>query len=190
LKAVVGITGASGVVIGIRLLDELLSAGADVHAIISANAHPVIAHEIGHDFKPPSGVKVHGESDPDSPLNSGSFMPDFLVVAPCTLKTLAGIATGYADNLLIRSAVNVLRTGRRLILVPRETPLPLSALEQMVQLRKEGALILPPMVAYYHNPASIADVTDYFVGKILDLLEIDHSLYRRWGENTLNGEEA
>lgn len=184
MKAVVGITGASGVIIGIRLLEELVASGADVHGIISENARRVITHEIGKDFKPPAGIKLHSESDADSPLNSGSAMPDCLIVAPCTLKTLSGIASGYADNLLIRAAVNVLRTGRKLILMPRETPVPLSALEQMVQLRKEGVLILPPMAAYYHKPSSIDDVTDYFVGKVLDLLGIGHSLYSRWGENT------
>ncbi|MFA5137991.1 MAG: UbiX family flavin prenyltransferase [Elusimicrobiota bacterium] len=181
-RYVVAITGASGGVIGIRLVEELLKRGCEVHAIVTSAAREVLRHELGRSFRVPSQAVLHEERDALSRLNSSSFMADAMVVAPCSLKTLAGIACGYADNLVVRTADTVLRTGRRLVLVPRETPLSLSALENMVRLRKDGALIMPPCAAYYHRPKSVDAMTDFFVGKILDLLGMDNSLYARWGQ--------
>ncbi len=180
-RIVVGISGASGVVIGIRLVEELLARGVEVHAVLTSSAWKVIAHELGVDFEFPAKAALHGEDDAASPLNSSSFRVDAMVVAPCSMKSLAGVAGGYADNLLVRAADGMLRTGRKLILVPRETPLSLSALENMASLRKAGALIMPPCAAYYHHPKTVADMTDFFVGKLLDLLDIDNDLYERWG---------
>jgi 4-hydroxy-3-polyprenylbenzoate decarboxylase len=178
----VAVTGASGGVIGIRLIEELIERGCEVHAIVTAAAREVLRHELGRECRIPPRAVQHGERDPLSRLNSSSFMADAMVVAPCSMKTLAGIASGYADNLVVRAADAVLRTGRRLVLVPRETPLSLSALENMVRLRRDGAVILPPCVAYYHRPRSVDAVTDYFIGKILDVLGLENSLYARWGE--------
>ena len=98
------------------------------------------------------------------------------------MKSLSALASGYASNLLIRAADGMLRTGRKLIVVPRETPLSLAAIENMAALRRGGAIIMPPCAAYYHEPRSVADMTDFFVGKILDLLGVEHKLFRRWGE--------
>ena len=182
-RYVVAITGASGGVIGIRLVEELLKRGCEVHVIVTASAREVLRHELGRSCRIPSQAVLHEEGDALSRLNSSSFLVDGMVVAPCSLKTLAGIASGYADNLVVRAADAVLRTGRRLIVVPRETPLSLSALENMVSLRKGGALIMPPCAAYYHQPKTVDDMTDYFVGKILDVLGMDNSLYTRWGED-------
>jgi len=181
-RIVVGISGASGVIIGIRTAEELMAAGREVHAIVTDAAWQVIRHEVKKDFRFPKGLTVHGEDDAASPLNSSSFLVEAMVVAPCSVKSLSALASGYASNLLIRAADGMLRTGRKLIVVPRETPLSLAAIENMAALRRGGAIIMPPCAAYYHEPRSVADMTDFFVGKILDLLGVEHKLFRRWGE--------
>jgi len=104
-----------------------------------------------------------------------------MVIIPCSMKTLAAVAHGYADNLISRAAENVLRLGKKLVLVPRETPLSLPAIENMRAAKLAGAVILPPVVAYYHRPCTVDDITDFIVGKVLDVLGIEHKLYRRWG---------
>jgi 4-hydroxy-3-polyprenylbenzoate decarboxylase len=120
--------------------------------------------------------------DFSAPLASSSRAAEAMVVAPCSTKTLAAIAHGYADNLIVRAAEAMLRLNRPLVLMPRETPLTLAAIENMRALRLAGAVLLPPMVAYYPRPRSIEEVTDFFVGKVLDVLGLQHSLYRRWGD--------
>lgn len=182
-RVVVGISGASGVIIGIRTAQELLAAGREVHAIVTDAAWGVIRHEVGKNYRFPKAVTVHAEDDAASPLNSSSFLVDAMVVAPCSMKSLSALASGYAHNLLVRAADGVLRNGRKLIVVPRETPLSLAALENMAALRRDGAIIMPPCAAYYHGPKSVADMTDFFVGKILDGLGVEHKLYRRWGQS-------
>lgn len=181
-RIVVGISGASGVIIGIRTAEELLAAGREVHVIVTDAAWGVIRHEVRKDFRFPKGLSVHGEDDSASALNSTSFLVNAMVVAPCSMKSLSAMASGYADNLLIRAADGVLRTGRKLIVVPRETPLSLAAIENMAALRRGGAIIMPPCAAYYQGPKSVADMTDFFVGKILDLLDVENKLMRRWGD--------
>ncbi|MBI5243854.1 MAG: UbiX family flavin prenyltransferase [Elusimicrobia bacterium] len=180
-RIVVGITGASGVIRGIRTAEALLKRGFEVHAIVTDAAWAVIRHEVGKDFAFPKKLALYGEDDSASPLNSSSFLVDAMVVAPCSMKSLAGIAAGYAQNLLIRAADGMLRFGKMLIVMPRETPLSLSALENMAALRRGGAVIMPPCAAYYHAPKSVDDMTDFFVGKILDALGVEHRLYKRWG---------
>jgi len=180
-KIVVGITGASGAIIGIRLIEALVQNKIKVISIITENARQVIEHELGKGFELPDQVDYYYESDAASPLNSSSFLIEAMVIAPCSMKTLAALANGYSFNLITRAADNQLRTGRRLVLVPRETPLATSHLENMLKLKRTGAIICPPMVAYYHHPQSVADITDFFVGKILDLLDIPNQFYVRWG---------
>lgn len=179
-KLVVGITGASGVVIGIRLLEELVQRDFSVIGIITDNASKVIEHEIRNKFKPTEKAEYFQEYDATAPMNSSSYLVDGMVIAPCSMKTLAAIANGYTFNLITRAADNMLRTNKPLILVPRETPLSISHLENMLKLKKAGAIICPPMIAYYHHPESIDDMTNFFVGKILDLLNIPNKLYKRW----------
>ena len=113
---------------------------------------------------------------------SGSFKTDGMVVIPCSMKTLAGISQGYSDNIILRSADVVLKEQRKLILVPRETPLTAIHLRNMLELAKQGVIIVPAMPAYYHQPEKIGDLVDFVVGKVLDLMGIDHSLYTRWHE--------
>ncbi|MCX5793988.1 MAG: UbiX family flavin prenyltransferase [Elusimicrobia bacterium] len=181
-RFVVGISGASGVIIGIRTVEELLTAGREVHVIVTDAAREVIRHEVGKDFRFPKGAVVHAEDDSASPLNSTSFLVDAMVVAPCSVKSLSAMASGYAQNLLVRAADGMLRTGRKLVVVPRETPLSLAAIENMAALKRGGAIIMPPCAAYYHGPKTVDDMTDFFVAKILDLLGVENKLMRRWGQ--------
>ncbi|MFZ5518413.1 MAG: UbiX family flavin prenyltransferase [Candidatus Zhuqueibacterota bacterium] len=179
-NCLVAITGASGAIIGIRLIEELLKNRIDVIAIISKNGRNVLHAELGADFPLPANVHYFSEGDENSPFNSSSFVLDAMVVAPCSMKTLAGIANGFSFNLIVRAAEIQLRTNRPLILSPRETPLSAPNLKNMLDVKNAGALICPPMAAYYHRPASVDDMTNFFVGKILDLLGIPNTLYQRW----------
>lgn len=182
MEIVVAITGASGVAIGARLLEVLHQrAQHQVHLIVSAGAQAVIEHELGREVALPA-TQRWAPDEMAAPLASSSRAPQAMVVAPCSMKTLAAIAHGYAEDLVGRVADIMLRMNRPLILMPRETPLSLSAIENMRQAKLSGALILPPVVAYYFQPSSVQDLTDFFVGKVLDLLNLEHDLYQRWGE--------
>jgi len=182
MEIVIAITGASGVAIGARLLAVLAGRGEHpVHLIVSRGAEAVIRHELG-EWSP---LPVDWRWQPDdlsAPIASSSRAPGAMVVAPCSMKTLAAIAHGYADDLIGRVADMMLRLGRPLVLLPRETPLSLPAIENLRLAKLAGAILLPPVVAYYPNPQTIDDVTDFFVGKVLDVLGLEHDLYRRWGE--------
>ncbi len=155
--------------------------GDEVHLIVSKAAESIIDYELGDEAELPATAR-YSESDWDSPLASSSFcaLLDAMAVVPCSMKTLAGIAKGYADNLIIRVAENILRLGKKLVIVPRETPLSLADIENMRHLKLAGAIVLPPVVAYYYKPKTIEDVTDFLVGKVLDVLGLEHDLYKRW----------
>ncbi len=183
MKIAVAITGASGVQYGIRLL-EVLKSYEDVesHCIISENAGQLIEMESNRTLKEIRKLASHfyDEKDLTAPIASGSFELDAMVVIPCSMKTLAAIANGLADNLITRAADVCLKEGRTLILVPRETPLSLVHLENMLRAKKAGAVILPASPAFYIKPEKIDDLVDFIVGRVLDILKIKHSLYRRW----------
>lgn len=193
----VAITGASGPIIGIRLVEELLKAGRPVRAVVSEAAWRVIAHELGHKkggaaplarllkaraAAPVAGLEESRDSDFFSPLASGSAPFAALVVAPCSMKTLSAAANGYSATLAARACDVALKERRRLILVPRETPLSAIQLENMLKLSRVGAVILPPVMGFYSRPETAGDMTDFIVGKLLNLLEVKHSLFRSWGE--------
>ena len=179
MRIVVGITGASGACLGVRLVKVL--ADHEVSVIVSEAAWRIIDLEMGQ--RPDFGdAPLFEGGDFGAPMASGSCLFDAMVVAPCSMKTLAGIARGYAETLVIRAADNALRLGRRLVLVPRETPLSLASLENMAELRRAGAIILPPVLAFYHQPKGLEDMIDYVVGKILDALGIQNDLYSRWAQ--------
>jgi len=178
-RIVVAITGASGAAIGVRLLENLTD--HEVHLILSPGGKAVMAHELGRVELPASCC--YEAHQIGARLASSSFLTDAMVIAPCSMKTLAAVANGFADNLIVRAAEIMLRTSRPLVLVPRETPLSLMAIENMRKVRLAGGIILPPMVGYYAAPQTIDDVTNFFVGKILDVLGIGHQLYRRWMES-------
>lgn len=182
MEIAVAITGASGVVIGARLLQSLARQEAhEVHLVLSEGGRAVMAHELDRDCSLPA--THHWEpGDLTAPIASSSRAPDAMVIVPCSMKTLSAVAHGYAADLIGRAAEIMLRMGRPLILMPRETPLSLPAIENMRLAKLAGAIILPPVVAYYPYPEAVDDITDFFVGKTLDLLGLEHDLYRRWGE--------
>ena len=182
MKTVVGITGASGVIVGIRLIEELVKNNFSVDAIISKNGHAVIQHEIGNAYQLPVEARYFDENDALAPLNSSSYLIENMIIAPCSMKTLAALANGFSYNLIVRSAENQLRTGKPLIIAPRETPLSKANLENMLKIKNAGAIVCPLMAAYYHHPKSVSEMTNFFVGKILDSLGISNQLYKRWQE--------
>jgi 4-hydroxy-3-polyprenylbenzoate decarboxylase len=180
VELAVAICGASGVVIGVRLLEVLAAAGEhQVHAVVSEGARAVMAHEMGSGVELPATYHWPA-GDLAAPISSSSRAPQAMVVVPCSMKTLSAIAHGYADDLIVRVAETMLRLNRPLVLMPRETPMSLPDIENMRLVRLAGAVLLPPIVAYYPAPRTIEDVTDFFVGKVLDVLGLPHSLYRRW----------
>jgi 2,5-furandicarboxylate decarboxylase 2 len=181
-RLIVGITGASGAALGVRLLELLAEVGREVHLVVSAGGARVLAHETGRDVASlqPLVARVHADDDHFAPIASGSFAAQAMVVVPCSMKTLAGIASGYADGLLLRAADVCLKERRRIVLVTRETPLSLVHIENMRRATLAGAIVMPPVVTMYTKPARIEDVVDQIVGKILDLVGIEHEVMRRW----------
>lgn len=177
MKVVVALTGASGAAYGAKLLRVLRDQGVETQCIVSRAAKLITKHE---EVETPKGC--YGEDDIEAPLSSGSYRFNAMVIAPCSMKTLAAIANGYASNLITRCADVAIKEGRKLIIVPRETPLSSLHLENMLKLARIGVVILPAMPAFYPKPEKLEDVVDFVVGKILDSLGIENELYQRWGK--------
>jgi flavin prenyltransferase len=183
-RLVVAISGASGAIYGIRLL-EVLAARTDVetHLVVSAGAQQTIRYETGRD---PAELDAladvsYGERDLAASLSSGSFLTTGMVVAPCSMRTLSGVANSANDNLIVRAADVHLKERRPLVLVVRETPLHAGHLRLMSEATAAGAVILPPVPGFYQRPQTIDDIVDHTVGKVLDVLGVhDHGLFRRW----------
>jgi 4-hydroxy-3-polyprenylbenzoate decarboxylase len=188
LEIVVGISGASGVGYGIRLLEILKEKGCITSLVMSDSARKII--EIETDFGPEDVEKlasrVYSPLDFTAPIASGSHLFQAMVVIPCSMGTLAGIAAGTSDTLITRTADICLKERRKLILVTRETPLSLIHLKNMVSATEAGAIVLPASPAFYSRPKTLQDLEDVLVGRVLDLLGIEHNLYRRWGGNPYN----
>lgn len=190
-------TGASGLPYGLRLLECLLAAGQRVWLLYSQAAQVVAKQELdlilptqpreaqrlfaARFQAAPNQLSVFGAQDWNAPLASGSNPPDAYVICPCSMGTLAKVATGLADDLIARAADVALKEGRQLILVPRETPLSAIHLENMLRLTKAGAVILPPNPGFYHRPQSVEAIVDFVVARILDRLGVAHELVRPWG---------
>jgi 4-hydroxy-3-polyprenylbenzoate decarboxylase len=181
-RIIVGISGASGVIYGIRLLEVLRELRVEAHLVLSEAAKRNIVIETTVSVEDVEGLaaRVYSVKDLAAPISSGSFKMDGMVIVPCTIKTLSGVANSYNENLIVRAADVTLKEGRRLIVVVRETPLHRGHLELMLRVVEMGGVILPPIPAFYHAPKTIEDLIDHAMGKILDLLGIDHSLYARW----------
>ena len=181
-RIIVGITGATGVIYGIRLLEALKNAEVETHLILSDARKKNILIETDYAIGDVERLasQVHDVENLASSISSGSFKTDGMVIVPCTVKTLSGVAHSYNDNLIVRAADVVLKERRRLILVVRETPLHKGHLELMSRVADLGGIILPPIPAFYHSPRTIDDLLDHTTGKILDLLEIENSLFARW----------
>ncbi len=184
-RIIIGITGASGVIYGIRML-EVLQGVPDVetHLVLSTAGAQTISLETDYNAAQVEALAdvVHRFRDIAASISSGSFRTAGMVVIPCSMKTLAGIAHSFSDNLLLRAADVVLKDRRRLIIVPRETPLHLGHLRLMVQATEMGAIIVPPVSAFYHRPDTIDDLINQTVNRILDLLEVElpQDLFTRW----------
>ena len=192
------LTGASGMPYGIRLLECLLAAGCHVQLLYSQVAQIVARQEMDLELPAraadaeaffrarfgalPGNLDVYGREEWFAPVASGSNPPDAMIVCPCTMGTLAAISQGLASNLIERAADVVLKEGRKLILVPRETPFSVIHLENMLRLARAGAVILPPSPGFYHHPRQIGDLVDFLVARLLDQVGVDHALMARWGE--------
>lgn len=184
-RIVVGISGASGVIYGVRLLGILRDLGYETHLIISQAAKLNIRIETAYTPEEVGSMAdaVYDSTDMAAPVASGSFLTEAMAVIPCTIKTLSAIANSYSENLLIRAADVALKERRKLVLVVRETPLHKGHLRLMMQAAEMGAHILPPIPSFYHRPKTIEDLIDQTIGKVLDYLGIEHHLFSRWGED-------
>jgi 4-hydroxy-3-polyprenylbenzoate decarboxylase len=182
LKIVVGISGASGSVYGIRLLEKLNRALAETHLIVSRSGEKTAFLETGRknaDLRAMASY-WHAFEDIASPLASGSFPVDAMVIAPCSIHTMSAIATGISSNLMVRAADVTLKERRKLILMIRESPFHLGHLRSMTALAEMGAIIAPPVPGFYHNPQSVMDLIDHSVDRVLDLLGLPDAAARRW----------
>lgn len=193
---VVGITGASGSIYGIRLAEELLKRDKEVHLVVTEAGWRVLKEEMGWQaskrpqmlqdrfgkFAVNGRLVYHPNSDIGASIASGSFRVSGMVVAPCSMGTLSSIAHGISDDLMTRAADVMLKERRRLLLVPRETPLHAIHLENMLTLARLGVTILPAMPAFYYKPQSMDEMINFLVGKVLDSMDVEHDLYRRWGD--------
>lgn len=181
MEVVIGISGASGVGYGIRLLQVLQ--GSVTHLILTDAARKII--EVETNFSPEDvedlADHVHLPDDFTSPIASGSYPFDAMVIIPCSMRTMAAVASGMSDNLIGRSAEICLKDRRRLVLVPRETPLSLIQLRNMVSVTEAGAIVLPACPAFYPKPRNLEELVDILVGRVLDLIGIENNLYQRWG---------
>jgi flavin prenyltransferase len=189
-RYIFAITGASGPILAIRLLREITRA-SEVHLIVSEGSFSIIRDETGLDWSTDTEIRAreylgadrlfyHDNRDLSAPVASGSFRTDGMIIAPCSMKTLSGVACGYANNLIERAADVTIKEGRLLLISPREMPFSAIHLENMLKLSRLGVRIAPPVPAFYYKPAGIDDLVDFMAGKILDSIGIEHSLFRRW----------
>ena len=197
-QIVVAVTGASGSIYGLRLVEELLRADCRVVLLLTKSGLDVLRYETGLEWEGTTferkglmrdyfggtrRLEHYGETDMFAPVASGSSAPDAVVVAPCSMGTAGRIAAGIGSNLIERTADVALKERRDLVIVPRETPFNDIHLENLLRLSRAGARILPAMPAFYHRPKKVEDLVDFVVGKILDNLRIPHKLFQRWGED-------
>jgi len=184
-RLIIGISGASGAIYGIRALEALARVpSVETHLVLSSSAKRTINEETEWTVKQVEALAhvVHPHQDIGASISSGSFRTAGMLVAPCSIKTLSGIVSSYNDNLLTRAADVCLKERRRLVLLVRETPLHLGHIELMAQATRYGAVVLPPVPAFYNRPQSIDDIVNQTVGKALDQFHIEHQLFKRWKE--------
>jgi len=187
-RIIVGITGASGVVYGVRMLETLKKLGVETHLIISPSGVRNLVIESGYKLDEVKAMAsyVHDFEDVSASVASGSYHVDGMIVAPCSIKTLSAIANSYNENLLVRAADVTLKERRRLVLIVRETPLHEGHLELMMKVTRMGGVIMPPVPAFYHMPKTIDDIINQTVGKALDHFSIEANLFKRWGKEEDN----
>jgi 4-hydroxy-3-polyprenylbenzoate decarboxylase len=182
-RIVVAITGATGAVYGVRLLQVLgATPGVETHLVVSDAAVLTLHQELGMQRREVEALAhvVHKNRDVGAAIASGSFQSDGMVIAPCSMKTLAAVALGLSDNLIARAADVVLKERRRLVLMVRETPFNLAHLRNMTSVTEMGGIVFPPLPSFYHRPASIDEMVDHTVARVIDLFGIEHALAPRW----------
>jgi flavin prenyltransferase len=181
-RIIVGITGATGAIFGVRLLQALQAAEVETHLVLSKWGLQTVEHETGLTAPQLNALAsvVHGPGNMAATISSGSFHTDGMVIAPCTMKTLAAVANGFGDGLVQRAADVVLKERRKLVVVARETPLSEIHLENMLKLARMGVTILPPMPAFYNKPQTVDDIVDHIVARVLDQFGIDAEFAKRW----------
>lgn len=182
-KIIVGISGGSGVLLGIRLLEFLKDADYETYLVITKPAESIILHETEYSVEDVKklATRAFDNSDFFAPFASGSFKTEGMVIIPCSMKTLAGIASGYSDNLLLRAADVCLKERRKLVLVTRETPLSYIHIKNMSEVTNAGAIVVPPVLSFYSKPKNVDDMINFVLGKVLDVLGVENELYERWG---------
>ena len=184
MKLIIGITGSTGIIYGVRLLEVLKEKNIQTHLIITEWAKKCLAMETSFtvDYVKSLATSVSDETNMAASVSSGTHKIDGMIVSPCSMKTLSSIAVGYDETLIARAAGVTLKESRKLVLVTRETPLTAINLENMLKLARLGVVILPPVPGFYTKPKTIDDLVDHIVGKCLDQFNIEHNLYKRWGE--------
>ncbi|HVX02910.1 MAG TPA: UbiX family flavin prenyltransferase [Nitrososphaera sp.] len=190
MRLVIAITGASGVIYGIRALEALKKLKVETHLILSEWGEKTIRIETDKtgDHVRSLATKVYEDTNMAAPVSSGSFRTDGMAIIPCSMRTLASVANGLDDTLVSRAASVCIKEGRKVVVVPREAPLSKIHLENMSKLAGiQNIVIMPAMPGFYHMPQTMDDLIDHVVGKVLDQFGIDHGLYRRWGERTAAG---
>ena len=183
MRLIIGITGSTGVIYGIRMLETLQKLGVETHLIMSEWGEKCISMETEYtvDYVKSLASNFSDEKNMASSISSGTHKVDGMIVAPCSMKTLSAISNGYDDTLVARAAGVTIKESRKLILMVRETPLSAIHLENMLKLSRIGVVILPPVTEFYTKPRSIDDVVNHGVGKCLDQFDLEHNLYTRWG---------
>lgn len=183
-RLIVAITGATGAVYGVRLLQQLAATpGVETHLVVTDAAALTLHQEMGMQRRDVEAMAhvVHKNRDIGASIASGSFQSDGMVVAPCSMKTLASVAHGLSDNLVARAADVVLKERRRLVMMVRETPFNLAHLRNMTAVTEMGGIVFPPLPSFYHKPASIEEMVEHTVGRVIDLFGLEHGLAPRWG---------
>ena len=186
MNLTIGITGSTGAIYGVRLLEVLNELKIKTHLIVSKWGEKCISMETDYTLKKVKSLAtaVSEESNMAASVSSGTHKVDGMIVAPCSMKTLSAIATGYDDTLIARAAGVTIKESRKLVLMTRESPLSAIHLENMLKLARLGIVILPPVTEFYTKPKSIDDIVNHSVGKCLDQFDIEHNLYRRWGSSS------
>jgi 4-hydroxy-3-polyprenylbenzoate decarboxylase len=192
MKIIVGITGATGAIYGVRILERLREAGAETHLVISRWGARTLLHETPYSREQVESMAsaAYAPGDMGAAISSGSFRTDGMVIAPCSAKTLAAVAHGFGENLVHRAADVVLKERRRLVLVVREAPLNDIHLENMLKLSRMGAVVLPPMPAFYSRPRTVDDIVNHTVSRVLDQFGLDASGVERWSGEMGVGQEV
>lgn len=182
MRLIVGISGATGAIYGVRIMEELNRLGVESHLVISDVGKKTIELETEYTVKQVEelATEVHNICNLAASISSGSFHTDGMIIAPCAIKSLSAIAHSYNANLLVRAADVIIKERRKLVLVVRETPLHLGHLRLMTMVAETGAVLLPPMPAFYNHPKTLDDMINQTVGKVLDQFHIEHNLFNRW----------